>query len=107
MFKSQSGQLEVRLGLGRIQESWELKGVFGDLFRVHSIKRKIDEGLGKRMRLNVGSGHWTRFKTKIRKEWLLGMDLSVSSVGYAVLGWRLGSVSLPLSEEMAGNLESS
>lgn len=68
MFKSQSRQLEVRLGLGRIQESWELKGVFGDLFRVHSIKRKIDEGLGKHMRLNVGSGHWTRFKTKIRKE---------------------------------------
>ena len=27
MFKSQSGQLEVRLGLGSIQESWGLKGV--------------------------------------------------------------------------------
>lgn len=112
----QEGPMDVKVPVGTAwgdarvgQHSGELaaKRGFGDLFRFYRIKRETGEGLGKCMRLNGGSGHWTRFKTKIRKEWLLGMDLSVRSVGYAVFGWRLVPVALPLREETAGNLESS
>lgn len=80
---------EARVG----QQSGDLETIrgFGDLFGACSIKRKAGECFGKCMRLNVGSGCWTRFKTKIQKE-LLGMDLSVSSVGYAVFKQRPGPV---------------
>lgn len=53
MFKSQLGQLEVRLGLGTIQESWGLKGGLV----IHSGFAVLRESLGNYMRLNMGSGH--------------------------------------------------
>lgn len=58
----------MRLGLGSIQESLGTERGFGDPFRICSIKREASEGFGKYMRLDVASGCWTGFKTKIREK---------------------------------------
>lgn len=58
----------MRLGLGSIQETLGTKRGFGSLLRICSIKREAGEGFGKCMSLDVTSGCWTGFKTKIRKK---------------------------------------
>lgn len=58
----------MRLGLRSIQESLRTKRSFGDLSRIYSFKRKVGEGFGKCIRLDVASGYWTGFKTKIKKK---------------------------------------